>query len=133
MPPLNTGNPADQREPRRGAPVDKVSLRGRSIEIAAVLRREADVIEADPYLSPIVRRADAEARRTAAARIEMAVAEDRARPAVPLREGIEQALGNLRRLGDAAVPSRAVRIRAALDESSRLIRAAMDGGEVPRE
>lgn len=103
------------------------SLRGRIIEIAAGLRLEADAIEADPYLNPHIRRADAEARRTAAARLDIAVAEDRARPAVPLQEGFDRALRNLRRLGDASVPSRAVRVRAALDEATRLIREAMDG------
>lgn len=104
-------------------------LRGHAKRIAAGLRREADAIDADPLLNPLVRHADAEARRSAAARIEIALAEDRAQMAIPLHEAIEQTLKNLRRLGDVAAGPRAARIRAALDESARLVREAMDGDD----
>ena len=104
----------------------RASLRAQVTQVMAGLRREADAIEADPYLNPLISRAHAEAYRTAAARIDIAVQEDRARPATPLREGIDQALKNLRRLGDATAPPRAVRVRAAIAESERLIREAMD-------
>jgi uncharacterized protein (DUF4415 family) len=103
------------------------SLHAQATQVARELRREADGIEADPYLNKFAREADAGARRTAAARVEMAVAEDRSKPVPTVRSGIEQALQTLRRMGDACAPSRAARVRAALAESERLIREAYDG------
>lgn len=107
-----------------------LSLRAEVTQTARGLRREADGIETDPYLNQHVRHADAEARRAAAARIEMAVTEDRNRPAPTVRDGIDQALSALRRMGDACTPSRAARVRAALAESERLIREAYDGSAI---
>jgi hypothetical protein len=104
-----------------------MSLRAQVAQIAVVLRREADGIEADPHLNPLIRKADAEVRRTAASRIDAALIDESAQGVPTVRDGIEQALRTLRRLGDAAVPSRAARVRAALDESARLIREAYDG------
>lgn len=122
---VSAPEPGAQTPGRAAEPLP--SLRGRVIEIATTLKREADLIEADPYLNPLIRRAHAEAYRTSAARLEIAVQEDRARPAKPLREGIDQALRNLSRLGDAVAPSRRQRVRAALDEATRSIREALDG------
>lgn len=101
-------------------------LRGDVMQVAAGLRREADAIEADLYLNPLARQADAGARRTAAGRIDLAVADDRRRPARDLRDAVEDALSNLCRLGDAEVPSRKGRTRAAIDEGIRVIRAAFE-------
>lgn len=103
------------------------SLRAQVTRVARGLRREADGIEADPYLNKFAREADAGARRTAAARIETAVTEDRSRPAPTVRDGIEQALRTLRRLSDGTVPPRRARVKAAIAESERLIREAYDG------
>jgi len=100
-------------------------LRALVKSVADGLRRDADGIEADPHLNPHVRRADAEARRTAAERIDMAIAEDRATPGRPLREAFEEELRTMRRLAGAAAPSRAARVRAAVAECERLIREAM--------
>jgi cation transport regulator ChaB len=127
-----TGHPTPAVTPGQAAELP-LSLRAEVTQVARELRREADGIEADPYLNRFAREADAGARRTAAARIEMAVREDRARPAPTVRDGIDQALRTLRRMGDAAAPSRAARVRAALDQCARSIREAYgedgDGGE----
>lgn len=101
-------------------------LHARVKEVADWLRRDADAIDADPLLNKHIRHADAEARRTAAERIDMALAEGSPRPGAPLRERFEEELRTMRRLAGAAAPSRAARVRAAIDESARLIREAMD-------
>jgi hypothetical protein len=113
-----------------------LTLRALVTQVARELRREADGIEADQQLNTLARRADAGARRTAAARIEMAIEEEALTspaPAGDARGRIGQALAEMRRMGDAMAPSRARRVRAALDQSERLIREAYgedgDGGE----
>jgi len=64
---------AAQRGDRPAVPqfAAQPSLRARVMQIADRLRHDADGIEADPHLSPLTRHADAEARRTAAARLDM--------------------------------------------------------------
>jgi hypothetical protein len=100
------------------------TLRAQVAQIAAGLKREADLIEADPYLNPLIRPAIAEAYRTAAGRVDIALSDDSRRPVRTVRDGIDQALKNLRRMGDACAPSRAAKVRAALAECERAVREA---------
>jgi hypothetical protein len=106
------------------AAVQDPGLRARVKLVAAGLRRDADGIEADPHLNPHVRRADAEARRTAAERIDLVAGE---RPAPrPVREAFEELLSAMRRHAGAVAPSRKAAVRAAVGECEQLIREAMD-------
>jgi hypothetical protein len=103
---------------------EPLSLRAQVAQVAAGLKREADLIEADPHLNPLIRPAIAEAYRTAAGRIDISLSDDSRRPARTARDGISQALSNLRRMGDACAPSRAAKVRAALAECERAVREA---------
>lgn len=104
------------------------TLRNRVREIADQLRKDADGIDADPYLSPLTRHADAEARRTAAARLDIAVAEDRAAAPLPVADAIRGALSALRRYAGATGPSRSARVHGAVADAERLILEALEGG-----
>jgi hypothetical protein len=103
---------------------EPLTLHAQVTQIAAGLKREADLIEADPHLNPLIRPAIAEAYRTAAGRIDIALSDDSRRPVRTVRDGISQALANLRRMGDACAPSRAAKVRAALAECERAVREA---------